>query len=439
MRGGPILQPSARRKGWFRVAAVLVAVCSTGPAGAQPTPTPPAGPASPAATNAVAVSPSTAAPEGSILQTGCSTCGGGLLGGTLGPPVGGCSSCGSGRCDNGCYPGRPPYCRDGCNDTFCGRVIGGIYDCICCPDPCYDPPHWLAVADSAFFTDAARPITQQRLRWDSAFDIKNPDRAEYILARENTKGIQQIASCRGNGGPGKGIPCALHSIDLEELSLYTEGATGRVGVFASIPYREVEVNLSPFENPNNCPCKSQSGFADMTAGTKTLLLDCELMQMSLQLTTFIPIGQASKGFGTAHVSLEPALLFALKLTPTTYLQSEVAYWIPIGGDQVYEANVFHTHFSLNHILWCVDRKFQLIGTAELNEWTVFGGGYTTDYGDAAAKLYYGQSGSTSIVSIGPGIRAVICEKIDVGVGTAFALTGQRWAEETIRAELRWRF
>jgi hypothetical protein len=353
--------------------------------------------------------------------------------------VGGCSSCGSGRCDNGCYPGRPPYCRDGCNDTFCGRVLGGIYDCLCCPDPCYDPPHWLAVADAAFFTDAARPITQQRLRWDSAFDIKNPDRAEYILARENTKGIQQIASCRGNGGPGRGIPCALHSIDLEELSLYTEGATGRFGVFASIPYREVEVNLSPFENPNNCPCKSQSGFADMTAGTKTLLLDCELMQMSLQLTTFIPIGQSSKGFGTNHVSLEPALLFALKLTPTSYLQSEVAYWIPIGGDQVYQANVFHAHLSLNHILCCMDRKFQLIGTAELNEWTVFGGGYTTDSGDAVNKLYFGVSGSTSIASIGPGIRAVICDKIDVGVGTAFALTGQRWAEETIRAELRWRY
>jgi hypothetical protein len=42
-------------------------------------------------------------------------------------------------------------------------------------------------------------------------------------------------------------------------------------------------------------------------------------------------------------------------------------------------------------------------------------------------------------SAGPGIRFVVCDKIDLGVGSAFSLTGDHWAEELVRAEFRWRF
>ena len=38
---------------------------------------------------------------------------------------------------------------------------GGLYEALCCPDPCYEP-RWLAVADAAFTCEAARPVTQQR-------------------------------------------------------------------------------------------------------------------------------------------------------------------------------------------------------------------------------------------------------------------------------------
>jgi len=43
------------------------------------------------------------------------------------------------------------------------------------------------------------------------------------------------------------------------------------------------------------------------------------------------------------------------------------------------------------------------------------------------------------VSAGPGIRMFICDTIDLGVGTQFALTGTHWDEELVRAEFRWRF
>ena len=44
-------------------------------------------------------------------------------------------------------------CTFGC-DSACGRFLNDVYNCICCPDPCYEP-HWTALADSAFFVDAA--------------------------------------------------------------------------------------------------------------------------------------------------------------------------------------------------------------------------------------------------------------------------------------------
>jgi hypothetical protein len=342
----------------------------------------------------------------------------------------------NGRCDTGCVPGRK-----GCDcnldpQTCVGRFFCGLYECLCCPDPCYDPPKWLGVADSAFFLDAARPITQMRIRVDSAWDFKNPDRAEYVFAREMTPQIQQIATCRGPNIPGKGPTCISKTIDYQELTMYNEASTGRVGVFVELPYRDVD-----FNNPgavNQATCCSQSQFADMNVGTKTLLLDCELLQLSFQFKTFIPIGSGGKGMGTEHVSLEPALLLNLKLSSSTYLQAESAYWIPIAGDPIYEANIWHNHVSLNHILCCPCKDFQVIGTAELNEWHVYGGAYTIpDY--TLNGNFLAASATSTMLSGGPGIRGILCDKYDLGVGGLFAFTGSRWAKDLLRVEFRWRF
>src|SRR5262249_6619506 len=134
----------------------------------------------------------------------------------------------------------------------------------------------------------------------------------------------------------------------------------------------------------------------------------------------------------------------IKLTPTCYLQMQAAYWIPIGGDPLYESNILHGHIALNKILWCPCRDFKIVGTMELNGWEVFQGAFT-DPNLVAINPQGGmlspvsQSASTVMLSAGPGVRMVICDKIDLGVGTDFALTGTHWAEETIRVEFRWRF
>jgi len=317
-------------------------------------------------------------------------------------------------CAGGCVPGRRRC--DCCFDqsTYVGRILGGLYDCICCPDPCYEP-HWVAAADVAFFQDSARPVTQMRLRWDTGWDMLTPDRAEYFWARE-----------KGPLGPN----AVARFLNYRELTMYTEGAIDKIGVFVEQTYREVGLHASPI---SPTPDTTFSGFGDLNIGTKTLLLDCDLMQFAFQFKTFIPVGSAGKGLGTGHVSLEPAFLMTLHLAPDTYLQMEAAYWIPVGGDSLYQGNVFHSHIAVNQVLWRLCRDVVLVGTMEFNEWSIINGNFTDPGTGNPVRA------RDTIFSLGPGARFVICDRIDLGAGTAFAVTGDHWAEELVRAEFRWRF
>ena len=71
-----------------------------------------------------------------------------------------------------------------------------MYHNLCCPDPCYDP-RWWALADAAFFTSAARPVSQQRFRWDAGFEhplrhgetYTNPSLPFGPDAREEVEGL----------------------------------------------------------------------------------------------------------------------------------------------------------------------------------------------------------------------------------------------------------
>jgi hypothetical protein len=388
--------------------------------------------------------------DSGVIQAGCSTCQGGLFGGT-----GGCIGCGtSGGCGPGCggpgcIPGRLDGCCGCCGDTCVGRALCGIYECVCCPDPCYDP-RWCALADAAFYSDGPRPVTQMRIRWDNHYDIPFADRGEYWWARESAKQAVPTGGCFPGASTGKGPNCVPSNIDVEDLSLYTEAAMGRFSAFVEIPYREVGVQQSDVlaANVAGMTCCNASGFTDMNVGTKSLLLDCELLQITFQFKTFIPIGNFTKGLGNAHVSLEPALLYAMKLTPDMYLQGETAYWIPIAGDSLYQGNLFHTHLSLNKVIWRILPNVQLIGTAEVSEYSFIGGNYTAtniflpanaagNTTGKAAPLAISATGS--MCSIGPGVRLNICDRIDFGIGSQFSITGTDWAKEEFRAEFRWRF
>ncbi len=310
--------------------------------------------------------------------------------------MGGCGSCG------GCDTCEPCVAR-----TRAGRFACELYRAICCPDPCYEPM-WTGIANASFWVESARPITQTRYRWDASFDLIYPDRAEFLWPKV------------GALGPA----VAPQSLTLHELSMYTEIASGGFSFFIDTPYRSFD--------PTG-PGAHAAGFSDISMGTKSVMFDCELLQITFQFKTIIPSGIGLKGLGTQHVSLEPSLLMALNLSPDSYVQAQVSEWIPISADASAAGAILHYHASLNHVLWRWQPSVPIIGTLEANGWSFQDGLYTDPVlGPQSA------SGET-YVSAGPGIRVVVCDKVDFGVGTAVSLTENHWGEQTLRSEFRWRY
>jgi hypothetical protein len=177
-----------------------------------------------------------------------------------------------------------------------------------------------------------------------------------------------------------------------------------------------------------------AGFGDMMIGVRTLFFDCELLQLTFLMKTFLPVGNFRKGLGTGHVALEPSLVMGLKLAHDTYLQAQVAEWIPLGGDQNYQGAILHYHLSLNQVLFRLLPDVPLIGTLELGGWAFQDGAYT----DPLLGSFLKSSGEMYIMPA-VGLRLVVCDKIDIGFAASLAVTERHFADQLYRTELRWRF
>ncbi len=318
-----------------------------------------------------------------------------------------CDSCGS--CGGNCVPGRP-QCFDCESHTAAGRFLCGLYGAICCPDPCYEPK-WNALADAAFMTKSARPATHTRIRYDLGLAALYPDRSEYFWPKANGSGL----------GP-KPVSGGESNLKYHELSMYTETGTGKFAMIFDMPYRSNYGQQTGHE----------AGFGDIVVGHKTLLFDCELLQLSYEFLTHIPSGSANKGLGVGHVSLEPSLLLGVKLGPESYLQAQVTEWIPLGGDADYAGAILHYHFSFNQVAARPIPNTPLIGVLEFSGYSFQDGAYTSPDGTTLP------AGGTYCY-LTSGLRYVVCDKFDFGFATSFALTSEHLAQTLVHMEVRWRY
>jgi hypothetical protein len=262
-----------------------------------------------------------------------------------------------------------------------GRLLCGLHSSLCCPDPCYEPC-WIPAANAGFFLDSAKPVTMMRFRYDAIIGGPTPTQGGYFWASA--------------GGPGN-VPFVAHDLVLEN-----EMAVEKFSFFVNTPFRIVGGT-------------NGAGYADMRIGTKSLLLDTEMLLGAFQFTTYLPTGLAASGTGNGNVGLEPAALFTLKIMQDTYLQTELAEWIGILTSQ----SVFHYHLSLNHTLTAPRKDMQLIGTIE------FG--------------HYVFPNAFGFYSLGPGLRFHFCQKLDIGFGMQFNVGEFHYMNQDYRTELRWRF
>ena len=319
-----------------------------------------------------------------------------------------CPSCGG----PACVPGRTRCCSVCTAKTQWGRFWCAMYETICCPDPCWDPTY-LPIADSAFYVPTARPTTHTRYRWDAGFNLMYPDRAEWFWARDDGQGLgpQPIA-------PYLGEP----AVDYNELSMYVETAIKGFALTFETPYRSVDPEVGSIN----------AGFGDLIIGTKSLVFDRELFQIAFQFRTFVPAGNPLRGLGVGHVSLEPSLILGFNLSPVSYLQGQIAQWIPIAADS-YAGSILHYHLSYNRTLYHILPDVPLIGTLEANGWSFQDGSYTNPtLGTLPANDY-------TYLNCAVGLRMFVCEWLDAGASAAFALGTPNWAEHLYRLECRVRF
>jgi hypothetical protein len=414
-------RPRQRIRGWI---AAGLACCGAwaGLASAQDRP------AGPLPDYAQAILEGKPLPASAIQQAGC--CGNELApapmvtgGAGAGVSVGDCPpGCPTGHC----VPGRkcPDRYGGGCGlfgcgaggcDDGCGKfwnLCSNLFECYCCPDPCYEPT-WHAVANAGLFIDHARPRSTMMFRYDSGVNLILPDRAEFFWSRIGQK------------GPGQ----AERSVNYNDLILSNEIAAGNFGLVIEQSYRQQDAEVNG----------RVSGFGDMRIATKSMLIDCELLQCTFQFKTYIPIGNFNRGLGIGHVALEPSFLTALKITPDTYLESQYSQWIPVGGTSGFEGNVLHIHQSLNH-LWWRKKSLQFITTWEYQAYIFQNGQFTLPADlQPGGDLVTARANREAYHYTGPGARLVVCDKYDVGVGATFALSDDHFAEQLYRVEFRWRY
>lgn len=304
-----------------------------------------------------------------------------------------------------CVPGGRSGCGCGaCRmeaNTRLGRFAQGLYASVCCPDPCYTPT-WTMLANAAFFSDAPRPQSRQRFRWDFNGNFVQPDRAEYLWARSGERG-----------------PATERSIDYHELTMISEIATDKAGLFVKTPYRSTYL-----DNGGHF-----AGFADISTGTKTLLHDTQLLQIAAQFETHIPTASPGKGLSNGHLSLEPALMAGLQLSDSSFLQMQLSQWIPIGGNQSHAGALLKHSMSYNHLLAGAASGTSLVGTLEYSALHFQDGEFTDPFGNRH------RASNEAVMQLGGGLRLNLCNQVNFGFGGMYS--ADDWPTTALRTEFQW--
>jgi hypothetical protein len=277
----------------------------------------------------------------------------------------------------------------------------------------------------AGYIDSAIPFTHFKLRFDAAYDINRPDRAEFFYAK---------CGCFAVGHPFVNAPGPRLSetrVDYQDISSYVEVALDkRFSCFVEAPFRF----LNPEQNANT------AGFADMNFGFKYAMIAEPDQYFTFQLRTYIPTGDAGHGLGTDHVSLEPALLFYKQLSKRFFLEGEVRDFIPIGGTD-FAGNVFSYGASLSYLLFDTGHV-RVFPVAEILGWTVLSGRefafpenvVVNAAGDTIVNAKFGVR-----VGFGESTMQGFLSRADMYVGYGTALTGDFWYRDILRMEFRLRF
>jgi hypothetical protein len=260
---------------------------------------------------------------------------------------------------------------------------------------------------SVGYIDSALPFSHFRLRFDSAYRNRRPTRAEFFYARARDPGL----------------PFVETNVDVQDVSGYLEVATSpRFSWFVETPFRF----LNPDVNANS------AGLGDLTAGFKFAFVDTCDWTWTFLFKTYVPTGDADRGLGTHHVSLEPGLLFNHRLAEQLTLEGEFRTWVPVDGTD-FAGTVVRYGLGLGYGQRNPD-GFWLIPVVEFVGWTALDGKQTVARSPTVFEVQ--DAAGETIVNGKFGARFGFGDRLDFYAGYGRALTGPTWYKDIFRVEFR---
>ncbi len=270
------------------------------------------------------------------------------------------------------------------------------------------------------YLDNPIPFTNFRLRFDAAYNMDRPDRAEYFYAKCGCFMTRDA----------KGPPLSETRIDYQDISAYLEVATSdSFSVFLEAPYRFI----NPEVNANT------SGFGDLKAGFKWAFLSQPDLVTSFQMKVYAPTGTSERGLGTHHVSIEPSLLLYKRLSERWIVQGQLSDFIPAGGS-AFAGNILEYGAGVSYVL--IDRPcWNVMPVAEVLGWTVLSGqelvngvGAVSARGDTIVNAKFGVRFNFG----GSALNGSLTSN-SLYIGYGHAMTGDVWYKDIVRIEYRMAF
>jgi hypothetical protein len=305
------------------------------------------------------------------------------------------------------------------------------------PPPPDDRPR--RVGSMVGYIDDAIIESQVRIRFEVGFENRAPDRAEFFYAKCGC--FRDLAGTPffdpDAPGPGPGL---AQDIDFRQFMVEAEyAASDRFAVFGEVPIRWIQPQLFA---PGTGSFENQGGFGDIRAGAKLGLAASPDYALTFRFQAYFPTGDAGKGLGTDHASIEPALLYFQKFPNTSdrlALESQFGFWFPTGGsnppvptdDDNYSGNVMFYGIGPSYVVYD-SNDVRIAPVVELVGWHVLSGF------EAPPGASTTDASGTNIVNLKFGAR-VNFKKNSLYVGYGHALTSESWYDDIVRVEYRYAF
>lgn len=294
------------------------------------------------------------------------------------------------------------------------------------------------------YIDNPIPQSQARVRFDAALNDPTPDRAEFFYAKCGCYGQAAVRDATdpsirslydpNTPGPGFGNP-PPDTINFQQVHFTGEYAFApRLSGVLDLPLRWVQ----PQGSGTAQAFSSSGGIGDLRLGLKYAVLARERTLVTLQLKSSVPTGDASRGLGTNHATLEPMLLLYRALSDRLVIEGQFGDTHPLSGSSPVPTATGAGTFAGDVLTYGAGPSYTLIArntftvspVVELVAWHVYGG-YKT--GGAAS------TDGANIVNLKFGGRLGFAQHHSVYAGYGRGLSSAIWYQDIARIEYRYSF